>query len=260
MSTFESFADLIGNPKISFLGDPMASRLLISTQGTYQTFYAPFDHVNRDAKVVICGITPGKQQAMNALDEARRHLIKGASPEVALQLSKKMASFSGKMRVKLVETLNYIGLDEVLGITNCVDLFGAHAHLAHFTSVLRNPVFQNGKDYGGRPSMLRQPAMLEQIDSVLSPEIRSLGPDCVYIPLGDDVSNVFTYLESKGIVQSSHVLHGVPHPSPNNGERIKYFLGGKDRDLLSPKTDHVKMDKRKQETLEKIKLLRSKLG
>lgn len=260
MSTFESFADLIGNPKISFLGDPMASRLLINTQGAYQTFYAPFDHVNRDAKVVICGITPGKQQAMNALEEARKCLLKGDSHDVAQQMAKKTASFSGKMRSSLVEMLNYIGVDELLGITNCVDLFGAHSRLAHFTSALRNPVFRSGKDYGGNPSLVKQPALLEQVDVVLGGELRALGGDCIYVPLGDEVSKAFLHLESKGVIKSSQVLHGMPHPSQNNIERILYFLGKKDRDSLSDRTDHVKMDARKRETLEKIRQLKSKLG
>lgn len=260
MSNFETYVDLIGNPKISFLGTPMSSRFLISTDGPYQTFYAPFDHVNRAAKVVICGITPGKQQAMNALEEARRSLLNGESAEVAQQKAKKVASFSGEMRPNLVAMLNHVGLDEVLGITNCVDLFGAYSSLVHFTSVLRNPVFCKGENYTGKPSIVKQPALLKQIDSVLSEEIRSLNPDCIYVPLGDEVSKVFAHLESKGIVQSSQVLHGILHPSTSSNERIAYFLGRKERALLSNRTNADKIDAGKMAILEKVKAIRMDTG
>ena len=39
--------------------------------------YAPLDHVNVDARIVIVGLTPGRQQMRNALMEARRCLRAG---------------------------------------------------------------------------------------------------------------------------------------------------------------------------------------
>jgi hypothetical protein len=59
MSQFENYVDLIRDPKFSFAGDPLSKKLLITTEGRFQTFYAPFDHLNLKAKVFICGITPG---------------------------------------------------------------------------------------------------------------------------------------------------------------------------------------------------------
>ena len=43
--------------------------------------YAPFDHVNHDARVVIVGMTPGRFQAVNALVAARDALRNGATDE-----------------------------------------------------------------------------------------------------------------------------------------------------------------------------------
>jgi hypothetical protein len=34
--------------------------------------YAPFDYINTRAKIVIVGITPGKQQMQKAIEEARK--------------------------------------------------------------------------------------------------------------------------------------------------------------------------------------------
>lgn len=256
MSTFERYHDLISNPKTSFFGNPMSNKLLVSTEGRFQTFYAPFDHINRDAKVVICGITPGKQQALNALEEARKALLIGDSAEVAKQKAKKFGSFSGDMRPNLVTMLNHIGLDELLGITNCADLFGAHSHLVHYTSALRNPVFFDGENYSGKPSMVTQPALLKQIELALVEEIRLLSQDCLYVPLGDEVSKVFTHLESKGLVNPARVLKGLPHPSGQSLERIHYFLGKKERALLSNRTNADKIDANKAAIIAKLKAMR----
>jgi len=95
---------------------------------------------------------------------------------------------------------------------------------------------------------------------VLGAELLSLGPDCIYVPLGEEVSKAFTHLEAKSVIQSAQVLHGVPHPSQNNIERILYFLGKKDRNSLSDRTNHLKIDERKWETLQKVERLRAKLS
>ncbi|MGH7090566.1 MAG: hypothetical protein ACREFQ_16855, partial [Stellaceae bacterium] len=69
---------------------------------TIDISYAPFDFVNLAARLVIVGLTPGRQQMRNALYEARRLLVAGASIEAAAQAAKVYASFSGSMRTNLV--------------------------------------------------------------------------------------------------------------------------------------------------------------
>jgi hypothetical protein len=53
--------------------------LSIDSGNGLQISYAPFDYVNLNAKVVIVGITPGEQQAINALKasdkNARSHWL-----------------------------------------------------------------------------------------------------------------------------------------------------------------------------------------
>lgn len=48
----------------------LPGELLLTTEGDITTFYAPFDYINTQAKIVLCGITPGLQQASRALEEA----------------------------------------------------------------------------------------------------------------------------------------------------------------------------------------------
>lgn len=255
MSNYEAFKHHLLTRDFNIHGDPFASELLVSAEGRFSTYYAPFDYVNPKAKIVICGITPGLQQATNALKELRRLLHAGEPMDVAMRSAKEFASFSGAMRDNLIAMLDHIELNKWLGVPSCAELFGASKHLVHCTSALRNPVFLGGKNYSGTPSMVKQPALLNQIEFVLAEEIRALGPNCVYVPLGGEVSKVFEHLESKGLVNPAHVIHGLPHPSPASNERIAYFLGRKERSLLSNKTNSEKIDLRKASIFSKVKAL-----
>ncbi len=82
--------------------------------------YAPLDHVNTDARIVVVGLTPGRQQMRNALMEARRCLRAGRSEADALAAAKVFASFSGPMRAHLVAMLDSIGVNRLLGLQSVV--------------------------------------------------------------------------------------------------------------------------------------------
>ena len=48
-------------------GDDLPESLLLDRSEAFTTYYAPFEYINTAAKVVLCGITPGLQQATIAL-------------------------------------------------------------------------------------------------------------------------------------------------------------------------------------------------
>ena len=124
-------------------------RLLIGAEGRISVHYAPFDHVNGRARIAIVGITPGAQQAANAIRRCRERLLAGDPPEAALKAAKEFASFSGPMRSNLVAMLDALGVAPWLGIGTCAELWAGAAELAHFTSALRHPAFVEGKNYSG---------------------------------------------------------------------------------------------------------------
>ena len=254
--SFEQFSSLLSASTHNFATLP--AELLLSSEGNLQTFYAPFDHVNAGARVVLCGITPGLQQASRALDEARKQLRNGASIEHAKQAAKETASFAGPMRNNLTSMLDHIGLHTLLDIDSCARLFDTHRHLVHYTSALRYPVFLDGKNYSGSPSILSRPSLRHQVDTHLAEEIRTLGPHCIYVPLGPKVTEVFQHLQAKGLLKAEQLLDGLPHPSGANAERISYFLGGKPREKLSSKTNPAVLDAAKTRLLAKLATLQSK--
>lgn len=240
---FANFAPLLlQSTEAEIIADPtLGSKLVIDRMGDLTVSYAPFDHVQHEARVVIVGITPGAQQASNALAEARRKLLSGAAHSSALEAAKIFASFSGPMRTNLVAMLDHIGINRWLGVASTDVLWKESEKLVHFTSALRYPVFVGGRNYSGQPSMVTTPSLRRLLDERLSAEARAL-PDAVWVPLGPKAAEGVQWLVRKGALRGDVVLDGLPHPSGANAERIAYFLGRKAREALSPKTAPAGLD------------------
>lgn len=211
------------------------SDLTLVEDGPVRVAYAPFDHVATNAKLVIVGITPGLSQATVALATARQHLASGVDLEEALRRAKLTASFSGAMRSNLVAMLDSIGVHDLFDLKTTANLFAPGAEQVHFTSALRYPVFVNGKNYNGTPDMLKTPVLRQMIDTHLAEEAALL-PQALWLPLGPKAEKALQHLTTKGLLEKSRILAGLPHPSGANGERIAVFLGKKDADQASRQT------------------------
>lgn len=127
-------------------------------------------------------------------------------------------------------------------------------HLVQTTSVLRNAVFVNGDNYNGTPSMVRHPLLRQQLLNGFGTEAQAL-PKAVFIPLDDKVTEALNFMADQGLLDRSRILDGLPHPSGANAERIAYFLGRKSHELLSVKTDPVKLDLAREKIFTKVKSL-----
>lgn len=250
---FEKFAPVIRSlSNAELAGAPtLFEKLLLAREGNVEVCYAPFEHVNPAARVVIVGITPGKTQMLNAVKEARRQLDMGANPFEVLKAAKQTGAFSGAMRPNLVGLLDSIGLNRWLGIASCDALFGSANHLVQTASVLRNPVFVGGENYNGTPNMTRHPLLQKQLLSQFGEDIKAW-PRAVFVPLGDKVAEALDCLADLGLLERDRILDGLPHPSGANAERIAYFLGKKNRESLSSKTNPEKLDKAKSLMISRV--------
>jgi hypothetical protein len=184
---FEAFA-----PRIAALpphpqyekSDLLAPEFRLHAEPTLAIYYAPFDHVNTDARVVLVGITPGWTQMEIGYREAHLALLAGQTMDTVCARAKAEASFAGPMRGNLVSMLDDIGLPVALGITTCEALFGKAGALLHTTSAIRYPVFVDGENYTGhRPKPLRTQILRDMARSLLMEELRQI-PDALVIPLG----------------------------------------------------------------------------
>lgn len=227
---------------------------LLGQEGPLTAHYIPFDVVNTKAKVVLVGITPGFTQWKNAMNEAQRQLMAGASSEQARTAAKQAGAFSGTMRPNLVNLLDMIGLQRWLKIKSCDALFGLQANLVQTTSILRHPVFINNKNYNGTPSMVKTPFLRQIMLDHFAREAAQL-PNAVYIPLGPKVSEGLSWLVQEGILKADRILSGLPHPSGPNAERISYFLGKKEKTALSIKTNGTQLDMARMTLISRVQSL-----
>lgn len=214
---------------------------LLGREGRYSAHYIPFESVHAGARIVVAGISPGFVQWKNAMREAQRQLAAGADDDTVLRAARLAGAFSGAIRPNFVALLDAIGVQRWLGIAGCATLFGADAGLVQVSAILRHPIFVDGKNYSGSPSPLKNAFLREQVLRWFAEEARQL-PDALYIPMGASVGETLGWLAAEGVIAPGRVLHGLPHPSGANAERVAYFLGRKERGALSSKTNGAQID------------------
>ena len=80
-------------------------------------------------------------------------------------------------------------------------------------------------------------------------------PDSLYIPMGASVSEGLDWLAARGVLPAGRILHGLPHPSGANAERVAYFLGRKAAADLSSKTNGAQIDAARRRLLAQMEAL-----
>lgn len=218
----EAYADALCAPQVPQVRDP---RLLMAASDGVKIYYAPFEHLNPEARVVLVGITPGPTQMFNANTEARRSLLAGRSFEEAIRNAKGVGAFSGEpLRGNLVAQLNHWGFHRWMGLGDSGEMFSTARHLLHTTSLLRYPVFVNDDDYRGNPPMTKHPLLRKFLLEHFVTEVEQL-KDAVFVGLGPQVQRVLDWLTTEGVLDARQIIGGMLHPSPNCTYRIKYLVG-----------------------------------
>jgi hypothetical protein len=223
----------------------MLDALTLHREGSLTVAWSAFDHVATGARLAIVGITPGRQQAENALVAFRQALAEKMSPAEASRRAKLAGAFSGPMRENLVAMGDHIGLPRVLGVRSIAEAFDPRRDLVHLTSALRHPVLVDGGNYNGAPDMLRTPALRRMVETHLAEEVQAL-PQALWLPLGPKPAAALRHLVAVGLLDRARLLDGLPHPSGANGERIAYFLGRKARSALSARTQPRPIDEARE--------------
>jgi hypothetical protein len=68
---------------------PFEPSLLIANDGDLDVYFSPFEYVNRNAKIVLVGMSPGGTQAQNANIAAQNALKDGESLDEAGKIAHK---------------------------------------------------------------------------------------------------------------------------------------------------------------------------
>lgn len=200
------------------------SRLAMEPAEDIQVYYAPFEYINPNARIVLVGITPGPTQMVNANNIARKALLAGENNENAIRRAKEEGAFSGEpMRGNLIRQLDHWGFQKWLQIESASELFNGFRHLVQTTSLLRYPVFVRGDDYRGTPDMTRHPVLRKYLLNYFVKEVDEM-KDALFLPLGPQVQKVLDSLVAEGVIGSDRIVRGLLHPSGNNTYRINYLI------------------------------------
>lgn len=218
----------IPNKSIFQEEDLCISTFLLVKDKNLEIYYTPFDYVKSDAKIILTGITPGWTQMELAFRTAKQGLLRGRfGTELFLEIDKS-ASFAGSMRTNLVNMLDIIGIPDNLGITSSSQLFSSKVDLAHTNSLIRYPVFVNGKNYTGHsPNILKNLTLMSFVEETFLDEVNRL-KNALIVPLGKSVEAVLEHFAAKGFIENDRILWGFPHPSGGNGHRAKQFETNKE--------------------------------
>jgi hypothetical protein len=193
-----------------------------------EIYYAPFEHINEKAKVVIAGITPGLHQMKVSYQTVMDFKDKKATDEEILHQVKKNSSFEGTMRKNLITMLDALQLHTYLGISSTSDLFTTASNLVQTTSIIAYPVFYNGKNYSGStPNLLKTELLKKYVIENFAKELVKLN-HALIIPLGVNVEKAVAYLAENNYMNADEVLNGFPHPSGGNGHRHRQFAENKE--------------------------------
>ena len=197
------------------------NKFLINKEGDIKIYYAPFDYVNSNAKIMIVGITPGLQQMLQSFQV----INDGKS----LKEVKDLSSFKGSMRTTLIKYMNALKVNKKLKIKSCESLFDLHSKYLHTTSLVKYPVFDKGRNYSGS-NILKKELLLNFIEKNFLKELK-IHQNSIIIPLGNTVSSTIRYLNEKYNLKLSCFLEGFPHPSGANARKNIQFKENKSRML-----------------------------
>lgn len=208
--------------KYHLLQDPF----LMHQFGDLCMYYAPHnEYINKEAVIVIVGITPGWHQMKMAVEQVLKDLKNNIAINDMLKNAKHAASFSGAMRTNLIQMLDECDLPNYLSIKSTASLFNENRHLLHTTSVIKYPVFYQNKNYTGHQPRIDQCRLLSYYAFEVFPkELKSIQQATLVISLGKAVDQVISYLKQSNKLPEQHTyLLGFPHPSGANGHRLKQF-------------------------------------
>lgn len=162
------------------------SEFRIGAIGRYELQYTPFEHINRGARLVIVGITPGNTQLSLAYKTAQKLLRVGRPVSEILYEIKKAGSFGGSsIKPNLLKLLRHFQFERLLGIGNVESLWGSNAELLHSTSVVPHAAFKAKKMFSGSFDEVMQSSLLKEcFMDCFVPSAREINRNALFVGLG----------------------------------------------------------------------------
>jgi hypothetical protein len=214
-----------------------APEFSLGQDGQYDLQYIPFEHVNREARLVIVGITPGNNQLGLAYEKAQELLIAGLPEYEILVEIKKAGAFGGpSMKPNLLKMLRHFQFEKLLGIDDVVTLWGDDADLLHSTSVVPHAAFKAGERFNGSfEEVMGSPLLKQCFLDCFVPSAMEMSPDALFVALGPCPQAALEWCVKEGVLRRDQVLGSFCHPSSAGGSTTRYYLREVSKDELAPR-------------------------
>ncbi len=172
-------------------------------------------YTNPKARVIIVGITPGTNQ----ISKSRENL----SPREI----KRQNAFAGKtMRKNLIDMLDHVGVNNVLGISSCNTLWDDDFDKVEMTSLLKDATSVNDKPITNLAILKRSKKLQEVFQKGFVQDCSKYTHAALFIGLGPGVYSVLKDLASEGVIRGKVI--GMSNPSGSNAGRIPCYLHKKE--------------------------------
>ncbi|WP_322048163.1 hypothetical protein [Paraburkholderia sp. J67] len=214
-----------------------APQFSLGQSGGYELRYTPFEYVNRDAKLVIVGITPGNTQLELSYGKAQELLRQGLPFDQTLREIKKFGAFGGSsMRPNLLKMLRHFEFERLLGISDVELLWGEHADRLQSTSVVPHAAFKRGKMFAGSfDEVLASSLLSECFRDCFVPSVKEMSSDTLFVGLGPCPQAALDWCIRNGNLHPKQVLGAFCHPSGAGGSTTRYYLREVVREELDAK-------------------------
>lgn len=198
----------------------------LGRSGAYELRYTPFEFINRGAKLVIVGITPGNTQLALSYGAAQELLRQGHPIDLILREIKKVGAFGGpSMRPNLLRLLRHFRFERLLGIADVESLWESNADLLHSTSVVPHAAFKAGDMFKGSfDEVLASPLLSECFRDCFVPSVQEMNSDTLFVGLGPCPEAALDWCVQHGVLQRKQVLGAFCHPSSAGGSTTRYYL------------------------------------
>jgi len=196
--------------------------------------WAPFDHINREAKLAIVGVTPGPTQALLSYRAVQSADAKGQDPQASLAEIKAESSFRGHIiEHNLKSLLEHSGVAESADIENIDNLWTKEAYKVHFTSTIRYPTFFNGDLYNNQIDSLTHPELKRYVETYLAEELSALPMSALIVALGSEGPRIVRHAAKIGGIDRKRVVE-LPHPSGSASGAVRGFLSERRTKSIRP--------------------------
>lgn len=160
--------------------------------------------------------------------------MKGDREGLDLREIKRKNAFAGSMRPNLVNMLDYIGVNRLLGIESCRSLWEEDFDKVDMTSLLKKATY---KIRGSRKEMFKDTKDIDRILELRNEFEEGFVKDCeqynnarLFVACGQGVYDELMKLKKRGVITAPVVA--IAHPSGNNGVRVLYYMGQLDSSLV----------------------------